>query len=136
MTSIAKNSCSNPLIDAFFFFLFIYTECQKAIVPHGFVVGPYNDTDTVYYTCDEDYKLVTKGWWGEAKCIGGVWSGLQQCIGNASVSYLMPYRSSYNQHDFRNTCKTRPKETFYTLEFYTLVFALTVSKQCSSSSAT
>uniref|UniRef100_A0A4W6F526 Sushi domain-containing protein n=1 Tax=Lates calcarifer TaxID=8187 RepID=A0A4W6F526_LATCA len=76
------------------------TECQKAIVPHGFVVGPYNDTDTVYYTCDEDYKLVTKGWWGEAKCIGGVWSGLQQCIAksNCGGPPVIPNGKVISQH--------------------------------------
>ncbi|XP_050933041.1 complement factor H isoform X6 [Lates calcarifer] len=76
------------------------SECQKAIVPHGFVVGPYNDTDTVYYTCDEDYKLVTKGWWGEAKCIGGVWSGLQQCIAksNCGGPPVIPNGKVISQH--------------------------------------
>ncbi|XP_029285968.1 complement factor H isoform X2 [Cottoperca gobio] len=54
--------------------------CQNAAVPHGFVVGPYNDT--VYYTCKHGYKLFTKGWWSEAKCIDGEWSGVQICIEN------------------------------------------------------
>uniref|UniRef100_A0A3Q1B2W6 Sushi domain-containing protein n=1 Tax=Amphiprion ocellaris TaxID=80972 RepID=A0A3Q1B2W6_AMPOC len=47
-------------------------------VPYGFIVGPYQDK--LYYTCNDGYKLSTKGWWGEARCIGGVWSGLNQCI--------------------------------------------------------
>uniref|UniRef100_A0A3Q1EEN8 Sushi domain-containing protein n=1 Tax=Acanthochromis polyacanthus TaxID=80966 RepID=A0A3Q1EEN8_9TELE len=50
----------------------------KTVVPNGFVVGPYQDK--LYYTCDDGYKLFTKGWWAEARCIGGVWSGLNQCI--------------------------------------------------------
>ncbi|XP_044056186.1 complement factor H-like isoform X2 [Siniperca chuatsi] len=54
------------------------TKCSKPNVPNGFVVGPYNDT--VYYTCNEGYKLFTKGWWSEAKCNDGVWSGLERCI--------------------------------------------------------
>ncbi|XP_035809155.2 coagulation factor XIII B chain-like isoform X2 [Amphiprion ocellaris] len=54
------------------------SECQKADVPYGFIVGPYQDK--LYYTCNDGYKLSTKGWWGEARCIGGVWSGLNQCI--------------------------------------------------------
>nr|XP_043900780.1 complement factor H-like [Solea senegalensis] len=54
------------------------TECAEAEIQHGFATGA--DNDTLYYTCDEGYKLVTKGWWGEAKCVGGVWSGLGQCI--------------------------------------------------------
>ncbi|XP_008293902.1 complement factor H [Stegastes partitus] len=54
------------------------SECPKAAVPNGFVVGPHKDK--LYYTCNEGFKLSTKGWWGEAKCVGGVWSGLEQCI--------------------------------------------------------
>ncbi|XP_058494551.1 complement factor H like 4 [Solea solea] len=54
------------------------TECPEAEIQHGFATGAENDT--LYYTCDEGYKLITKGWWGEAKCVGGVWSGLGQCI--------------------------------------------------------
>ncbi|XP_070688395.1 complement factor H-like [Pempheris klunzingeri] len=54
------------------------TKCPEAKVPHGFVVGPYNNT--VYFTCNEGYKLYTKSWWGEAKCINGVWSEFEECI--------------------------------------------------------
>nr|XP_019960470.1 PREDICTED: complement factor H-like [Paralichthys olivaceus] len=54
--------------------------CPNAEVSHGFYVGPYNDT--LYYTCDEGYKLVTDGWWAQAECHDGVWSGLDLCIAN------------------------------------------------------
>ncbi|XP_050933055.1 complement factor H isoform X2 [Lates calcarifer] len=54
------------------------TECPLAEVPHGFIVGPHNET--LYYTCEDGYKLATRGWWGEAKCIHGLWFGLEQCI--------------------------------------------------------
>ncbi|XP_038571057.1 complement factor H-like isoform X2 [Micropterus salmoides] len=53
-------------------------KCEKANVEHGFVLGPFNDT--VYYSCDKGYKLFTKGWWSEATCIDGFWSGFQRCI--------------------------------------------------------
>ncbi|KAL7396850.1 hypothetical protein ABVT39_012608 [Epinephelus coioides] len=56
------------------------TPCPTPEVRHGFAVGPYNGT--VYYTCDEGYKLFTKGWWAEAKCNDGEWSGFELCIEN------------------------------------------------------
>ncbi|XP_051929500.1 complement factor H-like [Hippocampus zosterae] len=54
------------------------TVCLQPDVLHGFAVGPVHDA--LYYTCDEGYKLATKGWWGEAKCIDGLWFGLEQCV--------------------------------------------------------
>ncbi|XP_034386213.1 complement factor H-like [Cyclopterus lumpus] len=56
------------------------SECQTADEPHGIVAGPYNDT--LYYSCKIGYKLSTKGWWVEAKCTDGVWSGFKGCIAN------------------------------------------------------
>ncbi|XP_068581195.1 complement factor H-like [Cebidichthys violaceus] len=53
--------------------------CPEADVANGFVVGPYNDK--FYYTCNEGFKLFTKGWWAETKCNDGVWSGFKRCIG-------------------------------------------------------
>ncbi|XP_029356023.1 complement factor H-like [Echeneis naucrates] len=53
-------------------------ECPKPKVPHGFIIGPYNET--LYFTCEDGYKLASKNWWGEATCTDGVWSGLEQCI--------------------------------------------------------
>ncbi|KAM7387714.1 hypothetical protein PAMP_023935 [Pampus punctatissimus] len=38
--------------------------CPKDPFLHGFVV---ESDGTLYYTCNDGYKLVTKGWWGEAK---------------------------------------------------------------------
>nr|XP_049575296.1 complement factor H-like isoform X3 [Syngnathus scovelli] len=52
--------------------------CLQPDVLHGFAVRPAEDT--LYYTCDEGYKLSTKGWWGQAKCIDGLWYGLEQCV--------------------------------------------------------
>lgn len=66
-----------------------FTDCPRAEVPHGFAVGPYGGK--LYYTCHDGYKLATKGWWGEATCIGTVWSGLDLCIGNR---HKMSYRPS------------------------------------------
>ncbi|XP_056270895.1 coagulation factor XIII B chain-like isoform X1 [Pseudoliparis swirei] len=60
--------------------------CQAADVPHGIVVGPYNDT--LYYTCKIGYKLSTKGWRAEAKCTDGVWSGLKGCIANTTCGNI------------------------------------------------
>lgn len=56
--------------------------CPNPVLDNGFTSGP--EDDKVYFTCNEGYKLFKKGWWGEATCIKGSWSGLeqQQCIGN------------------------------------------------------
>uniref|UniRef100_A0A3B4XWK4 Complement factor H n=1 Tax=Seriola lalandi dorsalis TaxID=1841481 RepID=A0A3B4XWK4_SERLL len=62
----------------------LHTECQKPDVQHGFIVGPYNET--LYYTCEEGYKLVTKPWWGEAKC--GSTEALAQCIEKSACGEL------------------------------------------------
>ncbi|XP_013856522.1 coagulation factor XIII B chain, partial [Austrofundulus limnaeus] len=37
--------------------------CTKPEIPNGFSVDPINNT--LYYSCNEGYKLSTKGWWGE-----------------------------------------------------------------------
>ncbi|KAM4629301.1 complement factor H [Polymixia lowei] len=52
--------------------------CSKPQVENGFAVGPYNGT--FYYSCNEEYKLFTKGWWGEATCTDGVLPGHLRCI--------------------------------------------------------
>ncbi|XP_042369971.1 complement factor H-related protein 1-like [Plectropomus leopardus] len=86
--SLQQNACPNPEIQ------------------HGFAVGPYNDT--LYYTCDEGFKLLNKGWWAEAKCHDGVWHGLDKCIAKSIESnwcnpplkidnavVIAPYQSEY-----------------------------------------
>nr|XP_057929822.1 complement factor H-like [Doryrhamphus excisus] len=60
--------------------------CLKPDVTHGFAVGPSHSM--LYYTCNDGYKLPTKGWWGEAKCIDGLWIGLEQCIENDKCGEL------------------------------------------------
>ncbi|KAK5906867.1 hypothetical protein CesoFtcFv8_004773 [Champsocephalus esox] len=60
--------------------------CSNVKVPNGFVV-PYKDT--LYYTCEEGYKLPTKGWWAEAKCNDIVSSELQPCIENTKCGDLI-----------------------------------------------
>ncbi|XP_078141907.1 complement factor H-like isoform X2 [Centroberyx gerrardi] len=52
--------------------------CPKPQVENGFAVGPFNGM--FFYSCHDNYKLFTKGWWGEAKCNGGVWPGPLRCI--------------------------------------------------------
>ncbi|TMS20723.1 Complement factor H, partial [Larimichthys crocea] len=54
------------------------TACTKPSISNGFVVGPINQT--VFFACNEGYKLFTKGWWGAAKCDGTEWSVLDRCI--------------------------------------------------------
>ncbi|KAI9517664.1 hypothetical protein NQZ68_004886 [Dissostichus eleginoides] len=63
------------------------TACSNVSVPHGFVVRPYNDA-LYYYTCEEGYKLPTKGWWAEARCNDSVLSELKLCIENKKCGDL------------------------------------------------
>ncbi|XP_067369008.1 complement factor H-like [Channa argus] len=79
------------------------TECQKPEFPNGFIVGP-DENKMYYYTCNEGYKLLTKGWWSAAKCNDSVWSELLQCIANTSCSLpdvpngeVTPKHNSYEQ---------------------------------------
>ncbi|XP_070765078.1 complement factor H-like [Enoplosus armatus] len=74
--------------------------CPKAEVPHGFVVGPYNDR--LYYTCHEEYKLFTKGWWSEAKCNGTAWPELERCIEKTNCGEFPVIRNgevTHQHHD-------------------------------------
>uniref|UniRef100_A0A3B3C1I0 Sushi domain-containing protein n=1 Tax=Oryzias melastigma TaxID=30732 RepID=A0A3B3C1I0_ORYME len=52
--------------------------CVKPKIPNGFAIGPHDNT--VYYSCNQNYKLFSKAWWGVAKCSNGKWSTLQECI--------------------------------------------------------
>ena len=83
------------------FLCFSLAACRDLEVDHGFIIDLHNGS--LYYTCNEGYKLFTKGWWAEAKCIDGTWSGIQQCIGNSS---LMLYRSSCSQLVVACRCRT------------------------------
>ncbi|XP_069543619.1 complement factor H-like [Brachyistius frenatus] len=58
-------------------FIFVDNGCPIPPYNNGFVVVHENK---LYYSCEVGYKLSTKGWWGEAKCDGREWSGLQPCI--------------------------------------------------------
>ncbi|XP_042272951.1 complement factor H-like [Thunnus maccoyii] len=51
--------------------------CPKAEIENGFGIVI---SGTLHYACEEGYKLVTKGWWGEAKCDKRKWSTIQKCI--------------------------------------------------------
>ncbi|XP_067454258.1 complement factor H-like [Thunnus thynnus] len=53
------------------------TTCPKAEIENGFGIVI---SGTLHYACDVGYKLVTKGWWGEAKCNKRKWSAIQRCI--------------------------------------------------------
>ncbi|XP_039984433.1 complement factor H-like [Xiphias gladius] len=75
------------------------TGCPSVEILHGFTVGPYNGT--LYYTCDEGYKLFTKGWWSVAKCNGSAWTGLEKCIEKSKCGELpvIPNGEVKHQHD-------------------------------------
>ncbi|XP_068175663.1 complement factor H-like [Antennarius striatus] len=81
------------------------TGCKKPEIENGFAVGPYNDK--LYYTCNQDYKLFTKGGWGEAVCTASQeWSGLGQCIEKTKCGEIpvipngnMTQRGVYGPHE-------------------------------------
>ncbi|KAM4575547.1 complement factor H-like [Fundulus diaphanus] len=52
--------------------------CDKPEITNGFAVGPLEDK--LYYSCNENFKLPTKSWWGEATCKDGAWDELHSCI--------------------------------------------------------
>ncbi|XP_043986327.1 complement factor H-like isoform X3 [Gambusia affinis] len=52
--------------------------CQKPEITNGFAVEPR--PGTIYYACNENFKLPTKGWWGHAKCKDGGFGQLPSCI--------------------------------------------------------
>ncbi|KAJ4943358.1 hypothetical protein JOQ06_005861 [Pogonophryne albipinna] len=91
--------------------------CSNVKIPNGFVV-PYNDT--LYYTCEEGYKLPTKGWWAEAKCNDSVSSELKPCIAIANpcspprkvqnAVVVTPYQEEYLS-DSKVTYKCRESYT-------------------------
>ncbi|XP_068599700.1 complement factor H-like [Brachionichthys hirsutus] len=63
------------------------TECEKPEIENGFSVGPYKGK--LYYTCNKDYKLFSKGGWGEATCADSrAWTGLGQCIGKTQCGEI------------------------------------------------
>uniref|UniRef100_A0A3B4VF14 Complement factor H like 1 n=1 Tax=Seriola dumerili TaxID=41447 RepID=A0A3B4VF14_SERDU len=69
-------------------------ECKKPDIQHGFMVGPYNET--LYYTCEEGYKLVTKPWWGETKC--GSKEALESACGELPAIPHMEVESQRNNY--------------------------------------
>uniref|UniRef100_A0A8C6T330 Sushi domain-containing protein n=1 Tax=Neogobius melanostomus TaxID=47308 RepID=A0A8C6T330_9GOBI len=45
-------------------------------IPNGFA---HERQNKLYYTCNEGYKLLTKGWWGVASCEEGEWK-TSECV--------------------------------------------------------
>ncbi|XP_020492921.2 complement factor H-like isoform X2 [Labrus bergylta] len=99
------------------------TACGEAEIQNGFVVA--QEDNKLYYTCNDNFKLPTKGWWGEAVCEGRKWSGLQDCIEesrcgeapvipNAEVTFLnlrsrqelqIACQDGYRAHTDRLSCE-------------------------------
>lgn len=64
------------------------TGCGKALLENGFVV--LKNASTMYYRCNEGYKLSTNLGWGVATCGDGHWNGFSgQCIGTYVVLALI-----------------------------------------------
>nr|XP_046156060.1 coagulation factor XIII B chain-like [Oncorhynchus gorbuscha] len=59
--------------------------CINPTVMNGFIV-PSNERNVdprnskIYFSCNEGLKPSTGGWWGEATCTEGTWSGILECI--------------------------------------------------------
>uniref|UniRef100_A0A672YU61 Sushi domain-containing protein n=1 Tax=Sphaeramia orbicularis TaxID=375764 RepID=A0A672YU61_9TELE len=64
-------------------------QCGSPSIPYGFAVGPYNRTQ-YYYTCNHGYKLITKGWWGEARCENGRWTRIEDYANNCGPIPKIP----------------------------------------------
>ncbi|XP_041861266.1 coagulation factor XIII B chain-like isoform X2 [Melanotaenia boesemani] len=55
------------------------TNCGKPEIQNGFGVRPFDDT--LYYSCDNNYKpYSTKAWWDVATCKGTKWIETPRCI--------------------------------------------------------
>uniref|UniRef100_UPI0037E938B2 complement factor H-like n=1 Tax=Semicossyphus pulcher TaxID=241346 RepID=UPI0037E938B2 len=65
---------------------FLFPACADLEIANGFAVA--QDDDKLFFTCNEGYKLFTKGWWGEATCIDRQWSGVQECIENSQCGEI------------------------------------------------
>uniref|UniRef100_A0A8C5E375 Complement factor H-like n=1 Tax=Gouania willdenowi TaxID=441366 RepID=A0A8C5E375_GOUWI len=72
--------------------------CSDPIVTNGFFQRP--NQKMVFYSCDEGYKLFTKGWWASAECKDGEWSKIQECIGK---NILISISTSDNVTRFSNS---------------------------------
>ncbi|XP_014872489.1 complement factor H-related protein 4-like [Poecilia latipinna] len=64
------------------------TSCQKPEITNGFAVEP--SKGTIYYACNENFKLPTKSWWGLAKCENGVFGQLHSCIAKTLCGEASP----------------------------------------------
>ncbi|KAM4575502.1 complement factor H-like [Fundulus diaphanus] len=93
-------------------------DCDKPDITNGFAVGPLEDK--LYYSCNENFKLPTKSWWGEATCNDGAWDELHSCIAkhcgpppkveNAVIT--VPYQTEYLiNHSVTYQCREK-----YTIE--------------------
>ncbi|XP_055799679.1 coagulation factor XIII B chain-like isoform X1 [Salvelinus fontinalis] len=59
--------------------------CINPTVMNGFIVLNHSVKDDprnskIYYSCNVGFKPSTGGWWGEATCTEGTWSGISKCI--------------------------------------------------------
>uniref|UniRef100_A0A8C7PFW1 Complement factor H n=1 Tax=Oncorhynchus mykiss TaxID=8022 RepID=A0A8C7PFW1_ONCMY len=56
--------------------------CIEPNVMNGFIVqsNERNVDSKIYSSCNEGFKPSTGGWWGEATCTEGTWSGILECI--------------------------------------------------------
>ncbi|XP_061153328.1 complement factor H [Syngnathus typhle] len=73
--------------------------CLQPDVLHGFAVRPAQDM--LYYRCNEGYKLPTKGWWGQAKCIDGLWYGLEQCMESNKCGEIPAIANAKIKHEMQ-----------------------------------
>ncbi|XP_045543847.1 complement factor H [Salmo salar] len=64
--------------------------CINPPVMNGFIVQS-NERNVdprkrkIYYSCNVGFKPSTGGWWGEATCTEGTWSGILECIAQGII---------------------------------------------------
>ncbi|XP_042178396.1 coagulation factor XIII B chain-like isoform X5 [Oncorhynchus tshawytscha] len=83
--------------------------CINPTVMNGFLVQS-NERNVdprkskIYFSCNEGFKPSTGGWWGEATCTEGTWSGIVECIDKSQCGRIpvipntrkVPHSEVYN----------------------------------------
>ncbi|XP_038858788.1 complement factor H-like isoform X7 [Salvelinus namaycush] len=82
--------------------------CINPTVMNGFIVLNHSVMDDprnskIHYSCNEGFKPSTGGWWGEATCTDGTWSGILECIDQSQCGQFpvipntkVPHKEVYN----------------------------------------
>uniref|UniRef100_A0A3P8ZD22 Sushi domain-containing protein n=1 Tax=Esox lucius TaxID=8010 RepID=A0A3P8ZD22_ESOLU len=80
--------------------------CEELCPPltNGFIVRENASSSTFYYSCNENFKPSTGGWWGMATCKDKKLSGDPTCTINCQIPDI-PNSKAVSQNDMKVTCK-------------------------------